>query len=244
MPLSRLTRRRQRGLGLVELLVGLAVGLFVVAGGLLLFAGFVDADRRMVVESRLLQDLRAAADVITRDIRRGGYWDAAPTTVWSAGGPSVTPRNAYAWVMTDSCASGAAAASSPTGTSSGTCYWINASPAGVSDGNNIRNNEERYGFYLLNGVLYADIGGVGADPTPLTDPKAVNVTDLRFDWTGSRAIAASGVCTKGCTDCPTVVVREVEVRIRGTVPGDATIARELRSNVRVRNDLLTGQCTP
>ncbi len=233
---TRSSRRRERGVGLVELLVGLAVGLFVVGGGLLLFANFVQNDRRLVLEARLMQDLRAASDLVTRDIRRGGYWDAATSSVWVAGGASTTPRNPFALVRQGACsgATTANAASEPTGAAAAACYWVdNGANAAVNDA-------ERYGFDVSGGVLYA----VVADQrTALTDPASITITDLRFDWTGTQSINASNFCAKTCTaNCPTVVVREVEVTIRGTVPGDTSIARQLRSNVRVRNDLFTGQC--
>lgn len=235
--LIRTARRGlQRGLGIVELLVGLAVGLFVVAGGLMLLSGFIDADRRLLVETRLMQDLRAASDMITRDIRRGGYWQNAHTTVWTSGA-SLTPRNNYGRVGLTSCpsASFASAASDPTGSVSASCYWIDG------DGDSTADDEEKYGFDVSGGVLFAVVG-----PTrqALTDPRSVNITDLRFDWGATQTISASAFCSKGCPagNCPAIVVREVEVVLRGTAPGDTTIARELRSNVRVRNDMFTGQC--
>ena len=60
-------------------MIGLALGLFVVGGGLLMLAGFTDENRRLLLETRLNQDLRAASDVVTRDLRRAGYW--TPRTV-------------------------------------------------------------------------------------------------------------------------------------------------------------------
>jgi len=90
-------------------------------------------------------------------------------------------------------------------------------------------------------VLYAVREGNAREA--LTDPNTVRITNLRFDWSGSQTIPASDFCAKTCTtNCPTVVVREVEVTIRGQLPGDASVARQLRSNVKVRNDYLGGQC--
>src|SRR5512144_2858741 len=87
------TRPNQRGTTIVEMMVGLAVGLFVVLAGAGMLATFTNADRRMLLETRLLQDLRAASDVITRDIRRAGYWANASTGVWV--GPGAPPQNPY-----------------------------------------------------------------------------------------------------------------------------------------------------
>jgi prepilin peptidase dependent protein B len=237
----RVARRAQRGLGLVELLVGLALGLFVVAGGLLLFAGFLDSDRRLVVETRMMQDLRAASDIVTRDMRRGGYWQNAHTQVWSTGSPG-TARNPMAVVSTSACAtaSAASAASDPSGTHAQACYWIDV------DGDALAEDSERYGFSVANnGVLQAVYANGAA--TDLTDPNAITVTGLSIAWTSqARQFTGTQACAKTCTsNCPTVVVREALVTLSGKVPGDPdTLIRSLTSNVRVRNDFFSGQCPP
>ena len=63
---------RARGISMVELLVGLAVGLFIAAAGVTLMAGNLRENRALMLESRLMQDLRTASDIITRDLRRAG----------------------------------------------------------------------------------------------------------------------------------------------------------------------------
>ena len=54
----------------------LAVGLFVAAAGAALIAGNLRENRQLLLEARLMQDLRTAADMIARDLRRAGYWAA------------------------------------------------------------------------------------------------------------------------------------------------------------------------
>ena len=66
--------RGQRGLSIVELLIGLAIGLFIVGGAIKLFVDNLTNNRRLLLETRVNQDLRAAADLIARDLRRAGYW--------------------------------------------------------------------------------------------------------------------------------------------------------------------------
>ena len=68
------SRQRQTGLSLVELMVGVAVGLFVVAGATLVVSNQLGDNRRLMLETQIQQDLRAAADLIARDLRRSGYW--------------------------------------------------------------------------------------------------------------------------------------------------------------------------
>ncbi len=65
-------RSRSRGLSMVELLVGTAVGLVVAAAA----AGVVGTHqrelRRSLIEARLMQDLRTTSELVARDLRRAG----------------------------------------------------------------------------------------------------------------------------------------------------------------------------
>jgi prepilin peptidase dependent protein B len=67
----------QRGLSIIELMVGVAIGMFIIGGAIKLFVDMFGNNRRLLLEARVNQDLRAAADIIARDIRRAGYWSAA-----------------------------------------------------------------------------------------------------------------------------------------------------------------------
>ncbi|MGY4828147.1 PilW family protein [Sphaerotilaceae bacterium SBD11-9] len=63
---------RERGLSIVELMVGLAVGLTVIAAALLALTHHLRENRGLLIEARLMQDLRTATDLIARDLRRAG----------------------------------------------------------------------------------------------------------------------------------------------------------------------------
>ena len=72
--------RRQRGLSIVELLIASALRLFLVGGAITLFIGNLTNSRQMLLDARINQDLRAAADLIARDLRRAGYWRLPSTS--------------------------------------------------------------------------------------------------------------------------------------------------------------------
>ncbi len=227
-------RAASRGVGIVELLVGLALGLFVVTGGLLMLAQFTGENRRLLVETRVIQDLRAASDTITRDIRRAGYWDAASSSVWIAGGPAVPPQNAYGGIAASACATASTWVATPTGAATALCYRI------ALDTNNVADDNERYGVEVEDGVVYTVIDGRAREA--ITDATSIVITNLVIT-PSSQVLDAADFCSKTCTsNCPQVVVREFEVLIKGHAPGDATVSRSLRSNVRVRNDHYGGQC--
>lgn len=229
---------RARGLGLVELLIGLVLGLFVAGGALILLASQVDDNRRMLLETRVVQDLRAAADVIARDLRRAGYWAAASSGMWVAGMTSAPPTNAYTRVSASACDTAAGLTEkTTTAASSAICFSI------AQDGDAAVADEELFGYQLDGGVVYAVVGG--ADRVPLTDTKAVVVTDLVITPT-SQTLPAAEFCSKGCTapNCPEVIVREFEIILKGHVPGDTSATRSLRTDVRMRNDYVGGFCNP
>jgi type IV pilus assembly protein PilW len=79
---------QHRGVSLVELLVGLALGLFIVAIATSLLVARLQSHRELLLQSRLMQDLRVAADIVARDLRRAGYWG-------EAGAASATRANPY-----------------------------------------------------------------------------------------------------------------------------------------------------
>ena len=60
-------------------MVGVAIGLFVVAAASMLVVTQLSDNRRLTLETQVQQDLRATADIITRELRRAGHWGKART---------------------------------------------------------------------------------------------------------------------------------------------------------------------
>jgi prepilin peptidase dependent protein B len=229
-------RQHSAGMSMVELMVGIAIGLIIVGGGLAMLANFTGENRRLLLETRLNQDLRAAMDVVTRDIRRAGHWQGAASGVWVSGGPAVPAQNAYRSFYQSACNASpiGTAASSPAAAASFVCYTV----AGNSD--NVVQANEYYGFHLRGGVLYAVVGGSAEQP--VTDPGTVTVNSFVVTPNPQTA-SMSGFCRYTCTvNCPQVTVREFDILLQGTSANDASLQRQLRSSVRVRNDYYSGQC--
>lgn len=76
--------RRQFGLSLIELMVGIAVGLVVLASMTVLLVNNVKASKEAVQSARLNQQLRAALDLIASDVRRANYGSTANTITLSS----------------------------------------------------------------------------------------------------------------------------------------------------------------
>jgi prepilin peptidase dependent protein B len=239
----RLMRRRgpnrQRGLSLVEMLVGVAVGLFLIAGATTLFVANLGSSRKMLVEARLNQDLRAAADLISRDLRRAGYWS-----------------NAIMGTLSASAAAGPSA-SNP---------FVAASAVGSQvnylfdrDSDDVVNNNDAFAFRLqtVNGVGVIQMSlsaasAVAANWQTLTDPLAVNVTAFTITPTVTT-VSVGNACAKPCpaasgatyvcpANPPTITIRQFDITVTGSPPTDPALVRTLQTRTRLRNDQLAGVC--
>ena len=221
-----MARRQARGLSLVELLVSAAVGLIVVAAAGSVVAAHQGAARRMQLEARLMQDLRGAAELASRDLRRAGHWAAAASGVRRGDEPIVV--NPHAEIAAASGAAAVVALSFSTGA---------GDAASVDDG-------ERFGFRLRNGAIEAQLGA--RNWQALSDPGTVVVTSFsvvaRVDEADLATFCAEP-CSAGSTTCPPrQQIRSYAIDVAGRSAIDALVARELHSVVRVRNDVVVGSC--
>lgn len=221
-------RRRERGLSLVELLVGTAVGLVVVATAGALVAAHHTAARRLQLEARLVQDLRGAAELVARDLRRAGHWSAAASGVRRGDEPGTA--NPHAAIAPASGASAVVALSFSSGDGSGVPLAVDAA--------------ERFGFRLRNGALEMQLGA--GNWQALSDPGTLAVT--AFDVGAAIDEVDLGTfcdapCASGSTTCPPrQQIRSYAITVVGRSAIDPLVTRALRQSVRVRNDVIVGAC--
>ena len=218
-------RAHQRGLSIIELLIGTAVGMAVISGAALLTAKNLGGSRLVLAEARLNEDLRNAADLLTRDLRRAGYWGNAISGTIAQGGTSVTAKNPYS------------AASSP---AVNTVSYGFSREASADDDKQADN--ESFGFRLQDNAVQM---GSGKDWTDVTDKTSIKVT--RFSIAPTETTVSLGqycatVCALGSATCPRMRIHSFAVLIEGTSVRDPDIKRSLRSTVRVRNDEVVGSC--
>lgn len=213
-------RRRQRGLSLVELMVGITIGLIVVAAASLLVSGQLSESRRLIAEAQMQQDLRASADIIVRELRRSGgigQYDNLHSVVWKLGSP-VDP---WAYVFSENFSV------SPSGNEVTFNYYPEGSGSLAST----------LGFKLQSGVIRTNIFAGGWQD--LTDPSSMEVTAFavtRLPDTVVR-IPCPKPCPSGDTSCwPSVNQRTLEVRITARHRAFPQVERTHESRVRLRND--------
>jgi prepilin-type N-terminal cleavage/methylation domain-containing protein len=174
-----LTRRFcQRGVTLVELMVGLVVGLIVILGAMAMYLGASKSGRETVRVNRFNQDLRAVMDIITSDLRRVGYSGVPGSgTLFTEAATDMRIYGANRECILFSYDT----------------TWRNPANPGVTAGTDFG------GFRLNNGVVQALRTQIADTTTAcdqlewedLTDAKAVKVTKLQFDFGGSSCLTAN-----------------------------------------------------
>ncbi|MED5621338.1 PilW family protein [Ideonella sp. BN130291] len=217
--------RHQQGVSLVELMVGIAVGLFIVATASFAVSNQLNDNRKLALEAQVEQDLRAAADLIARDLRRAGYWQNAALQFASSG----SATNRYAAVTA-------------AGQSASYAYSQDA----PGHDNDVLDSNEQSGVKLDSGTLKLLMGDGGWQA--ITDPAVVTVTGFRLTM-NTHELSLAAYCDAPCppsgtpATCPPVQqVRELQLQINGTAASDARVTRSLNTTVRLRNDRVVGSC--
>jgi type IV pilus assembly protein PilW len=208
--------RSQRGVSIVELMVGMTIGLIVISSITALLVNALQANNDVVRASRVNQELRAAMDLMVREIRRAGYrGDHAD----------------YIGLLSSGQTYSNTVVVSEDGTQLDLAYDADRSGGTFSA-------DETYGFRLSNGAVQALRGGTWSN---LTDPGYTRITKLAFCFLPSEddeclvePPAASQVTIAGGSTY--VVVKELRITLTGEAVADPSIVRSLRETVRVRND--------
>ncbi len=237
-------RRWQRGLSIVELMVGVTIGLLVVAAAAVMMSGQLVENRRLLVEAQIQQDLRAASDIITRDLRRSGYLAEVSVPLGSFNA-SIGGRPAPSSLQTlDSISATAVTGGTPVVSvpnllhdrlvvSSGCGQQVRFAYV-ASESGSLRPD---FGYDLSGGVLRSRVAGT--QPV-LTDSNTMNVTDFCVTVSAptSERLPCPKLCTGNTTSCwPEYKVRTVSFTIKAEGRGvNSNIKREVTSTVRLRND--------
>lgn len=223
-------------MSIVELLIGVTIGLFILLGATTMFANNITNSRQILLESRINQDLRATMDLLVREVRRGGYWgNSIAGATASATSNGASESNPYAAVAVS-------------GSEIDYAYTRDTTENNVLDV-----DSEQFGF-KLNTTSHAVQMLFGGTWQTLTNTDIVRITALTITPTVTT-IDIRDACAKTCTDtvisptvptdtqnCPRVKVRTYNVVLTGQSVSNSAIIRTLESQVRVRNDAMAGVC--
>lgn len=237
---SNQTARHERGLSLIELMVGIAVGMIVVAGATTMMTAQLADHRRLVLETQVQQDLRAAADLMVRELRRSGSWTVPQNGIAAPNASAAPMENKYAARLNV-----AQEDDSPVLTYS---YARHNTRSGMAtdppEDNEVNESTEVFGFKLDSGVLRMR---VGRRWQPMTDENTLIVTAFNVA-TSSQSVSLIDSCPNRCDGAggscpPRQIQKRVTITLTGQAAHDNAVTRQVSVSGRVRNDEITGSCT-
>ncbi|TCK05943.1 PilW family protein [Marinobacterium mangrovicola] len=236
---------RQSGYTLIELMVGLLVGLIVLSGVIYIFLTALRSSTDVLNSTRLNQEVATLSDLMTGELRRAGYWNAQ-----ASGAAGTSPY------------SGDPAGEMALNIVSSTCvlYSYDKQSAGLST----VADTDRSGFRLYptsgdNGELQykASAASISDSSQCTNDAGWVSLTDSSFMYVTSLAItdtsesrcysltssaASEAFMSPGCTSFgadPYVTVRVVSVAFSAEVSRDDSWQNRVSETVKIRNNTLT-----
>ncbi|CAN7219439.1 prepilin-type N-terminal cleavage/methylation domain-containing protein [Rhizobacter sp. LjRoot28] len=228
---------RQRGLSIVELMVGLAVGLVVAAAAIGALAQQVGSTRRLLLDARLTHELAATAELMARHLRRAHHWRGAAEAVWQPGAATRPNPHALSFDSPEqvSFTYSTPATDGPAAVPEGDA----AAPDGWAAAN------EHFGFRLRDGRVDMQLGQ--GRWQALTDPSALRVTALQIQPVvheiplAHRCAVECDAATRACP--PRLQLRTVSLQLAAHSVGDASLTRRLQQYLRLRNDTVSGECS-
>lgn len=234
------------GFSLVELMVAIVIGLVVVGGVISIFASAVKSHTDNLRMTRLNQELRTTINLMTRELRRAGFWGGAKTgVVQGAAAEGILNTLPVANVLGRT---NDFAAALPVVAVSCITYSYDEDRNG-----NVAGTEQR-GFRLNAGAVQSGTGtgaGCGGTWNGITDHDAVVITALTFTpntappldidgvTEGGGAVPCTlttppGACVAGYSTPPQPLpVNEITIVLTGHLAGDTSATRTLQETVRV-----------
>lgn len=192
---------RQRGLTIIELIIGMSVGLLVVGGAITMYVQAIRASNDTLRSSKLNQEVSALMSVIVNDVRRAGFWGNVGLGNYNANPFSQTGATVLTVLndMANNADQGAL------GQGSCLVYAYDATYLGGNVPGTLETTD-LFGFRLNGTVVQmrqtgvvdgvACVGGTCNSCTNgnwqnVTDPNLIEITALNFDLSNSQCLNAS-----------------------------------------------------
>lgn len=254
--------KREAGFSLIELLVGMALGLVVMGGAVVLFASISRSTSSLVNTNKMQQEMRDVGLVMTRDIRRAGYSGIVPGVDFNgdgfpaAGQPSFNAQldSVRADILFNPhFTSSADIAVYDTSGAPGTddCIMFSYNLDGDLPAANtpaVVESDEWFGYRrrVVNGRGVLQMKTAGASPANCNSGTWVTISEDQFDVT-TLAFAMttneieienlSGGTENTCEAADSCqCIRSVDVDMTVTLVGNSDVSTTMSDLVRIRND--------
>lgn len=200
--------RRQRGLSLVELMITISLGLVLMAALTSVFSNTLGVNSRSLDQSQLHEEATAVMALIVSDLRRAGYRGDAQELVTDPANASTAFDNSI--VITNY-----------SGEPANSCisFSFDENKNGVHDG-----SSENFGYRLREGQVQRRQSSASCTSNgwqSLTSSDMLQVNGLTFTMT-QRMLNM-------------INEQVIDVNLQVAVPSDASMTRELSTQVVIRN---------
>jgi type IV pilus assembly protein PilW len=235
---ARPPHHAQLGFSLVELMVGITIGLIVSAGAIFMAVNQINEHRRLTIETQIQQDLRTVSDVIHTDVRRAGYRGLSGYSMWapapsSAAASSPPLPNQFANISV----------ANPNGSSSTILYqYYNPKDGNTSGPANGLPSAYVYGVKTASGAVYLQVGD--GNWQPITDPATVEITNFQVS-PRSDTVLLDDFCDKPCANpanCIQQTIRRYDFVLSGKAKTLKDLSRTVSFSERVKTDDISGAC--
>lgn len=227
-PNGRHQRRLVRGVSIVELMIGITIGLFILAGASMVMTNQLGDNRRLLLETQMQQDLRSVATLISRDVRRANYYGKSYLQVWTSNPAQILVNPYNALLPTNASAS----------TSLQYARSLDDENQGIGVDDDVPGASELVGFSLNSSSHTIEMQLGTAPAQALTDPNVLRVTDLSFTVTTvNLPVPCGATCPVNAANCALLQrQRQVTFVIVAEAVHDSRVRRSIHETVRLRND--------
>ncbi|MGL5324977.1 MAG: PilW family protein [Aeromonas sp.] len=193
---------------MVELMVAMVAGLFLVAAVTSLFATILKANQTTMQVSRLNQELQSITDMIARDVQRTGY-DQGSTAFFNAASGSRSPFyfDTGSDLMNE--------------TVSGSKIYRCIRLKYDDDNNGSLGSDETFIYSYDSTDKGVQLGASCSSGNLLSTDNTIEVTDLTFSLLGSSTSAGA---------------RTVRLAISGQYKANSALKLTLQRDIKLRND--------
>jgi len=214
---------RQRGLGIMEMMISMALSLLAVTTMVVLMANTLGSGATTIQMSRLSQELRASMQLMSRDLRRANFHSSFFNCFGNVDCREDLNISAYVDTIHINTA--------------GDCFWYWLDRDGDAALNDDPVGGFRYSTINGIGVLQMRTTGNsaancddGTDWELITDPNTVEITSFSVSNADSytEVLSAAGDLQ---------VVEKIRLNINGRITGNHSIQREIQDLILIRNDI-------
>jgi type IV pilus assembly protein PilW len=217
---------KQRGIGLIEMLISMTLSLLAVGAMVVLMSSTLGTGTTTIQMSRLSQELRASMQLMSRDLRRANFHSGFLSCFANIDCRNDLDINEYVNNIHINAA--------------GNCFWYWLDRNGDAD---LTND-------AVGGFRYSTVGGIGViqmrtsgneeancddsdDWELITDPNTVEITSFVVSDDDSYT---ETLTTAGATQ----IVEKIRLQINGRMARNSNVQREIEDLILIRNDIQTG----